>query len=274
MPEVWKGQYDNIAMYEAKNIIEPSSGSGGVGKFSWYIPKFTAERNPLLLSYFGMTTNTTTITATFNTTTGTTTYNTTTMDAEENALGTRRLLAETFLRPQTWNDFCLYVSTDNCTTPYYDEEKRLIASSPPSLPDNNNNNDNDDDDGNKYFVSGSYHGHFAPTDDNDCVTNPTTCTGHIANPPCDWTTFVIPQAYYNQIPVTSSGLDDRKSYAVHIVYRHCVFDVAVDIDINIDIVLTSLFLLSLLLKILQRLADIVSFITNHHFVSFTYIRVL
>lgn len=109
----------------------------------------------------------------------------------------RRLLAKTFLRPMNWTDFCRLVSTDNCTTPYYDNEQRLIASSAPPLLLNNNTatstvDDNNDAggggggsggryNGHKYFLSGSYHGHFAPTDDNDCESNPTTCTGHIAS---------------------------------------------------------------------------------------------
>eukprot|EP00957_Ditylum_brightwellii_P006738 511675-Ditylum_brightwellii.AAC.1 len=82
----------------------------------------------------------------------------------------RRLMASTFLRPQTWKYFCEKVSLDNCTTPYYDDEGLLIAARPPS----------DQLEEAKYFSTDSYHGYFAATKDNDCDANPFNCTGHIA----------------------------------------------------------------------------------------------
>jgi hypothetical protein len=55
---------------------------------SWFIPKFTAFREPSIVSYFGL-------------------------SGEEN----RRKLAELFKRPTTWKDYCDLVSTNNCSVP-------------------------------------------------------------------------------------------------------------------------------------------------------------
>ena len=107
----------------------------------------------------------------------------------------RRLMAETFLRPQTWKYFCDEISSDNCTTPYYDDEGRLIAARPPS----------DESEDVRYFSAESFHGHFAATADNDCDASPFACTGHISNVQCDWTTYAIPQAHYLGIPVKGNG---------------------------------------------------------------------
>ena len=170
MPEAWNGQKENMASAEEEGLIEPTTGSGGVAKYSWYVPHFTAERDPIILSYFGMTSG-------------------------DDDLANRRRLPELFLRPQTWKWFCDNVSADNCSTPYYDEEGRLIASRPPA----------DEGEEVRYFSAGSFHGHFAPTEENDCDANPFTCTGHIANVQCDWSTFAIPQAHYLGIPVKGSG---------------------------------------------------------------------
>ena len=48
----------------------------------------------------------------------------------------------------------------------------------------------DDDEGSKYFVDGLYTGYFMSTDENDCDTNPDTCTGHFAEYPCGWARYV------------------------------------------------------------------------------------
>ncbi|MGK3744197.1 MAG: hypothetical protein ACI8RD_008861 [Bacillariaceae sp.] len=131
------------------------------------------------------------------------------MNAGQDELENRRIMADTFLRPQTFQYFCDYVSNDNCTTPYYDIEGRLITSRPP-LPEEESG------EGDAYFVRDVYHGHFSATKDNNCTANPTMCTGHLSNVQCDWSTFAIPQAYYNNIPVKSSGPDDRKYYLLSI----------------------------------------------------------
>ena len=164
---------------------------GGVAKYSWYIPKFTAKSNPLLLSHFGM-------------------------NAGLDELENRRIMAETFLRPQTFQYFCNYISTDNCTTPYYDNDGRLISSGRPPLSFNNDDDDSNSDEGEAYFVRDVYHGHFSATIENNCTKNPTMCTGHLSNVQCDWSTFAIPQAYYNNIPVKGSGPDDRKFLLLHV----------------------------------------------------------
>jgi len=87
MPEVWNDQFPIVSELEDKNIIEPSEGTGGIGELHWFIPKLLAEKDPTLMSYFGM-------------------------QGEKN----RRKLAETFKRPTTWKDYCNIVSLDNCTT--------------------------------------------------------------------------------------------------------------------------------------------------------------
>lgn len=96
----------------------------------------------------------------------------------------REFLARTFKRPTTWGDYCAEVSNDNCTTP--DE----TAGRPPETTD----------EAELYFHSfGVYQGYFRYTDKNDCQLNPTTCTGHVAAPPCGWTYFLDQQLYWNNI---------------------------------------------------------------------------
>eukprot|EP00957_Ditylum_brightwellii_P070290 5339907-Ditylum_brightwellii.AAC.1 len=111
-------------------------------------------------------------------------------------------MADTFLRPKTWQYFCNEVSLDNCTTPYYDDQGRLIAERPPS----------DESEGVQYFSADFYHGHFAATEDNDCDANPLTCNGHVANVQCDLSTFAIPQAHYLGIHVKGSGIGIAGGY--------------------------------------------------------------
>jgi len=178
MPEVWNGQKKEMAMYEEGGLIEPTIGTGGVGKLSWYIPYYTAERDPTLLSYFGL--------------------------AAGNSTTKRRKIAETFLRPITWGYYCDKVTPDNCTSPpYYDEEGRLIAVGAPT----------DKTESDRYFLPGSFHGHFNATDDNNCDKYPTTCTGHLANVQCEWSTFVASQAHHLGIPVKSNGPQTAGGYS-------------------------------------------------------------
>ena len=202
IPELWSGQNLNIETYAKEGLIEPSTGAGkdflhticivfflkltnarlyyhssqsfflslgGVAKYSWYVPKFTAERHYTLLSHFGM--------------------------KEGSELEKRRRMAELFLRPRTWGFFCQMVSPDNCATPYYDEEGKLIAARAPQ----------DDSEKGSYFSSGLYHGHFSASEENDCDANPTNCTGHFAIPPCSWTNYAVPQLHHIGIPVWSGG---------------------------------------------------------------------
>jgi len=169
MPEAWNGQNSNIEGYVKEGTLEPSTGSGGVAKFSWYVPKFTAANHHDILSHYGL--------------------------LEGTDLEVRRRLADLFLRPRKWKYFCDEVSPDNCATPYYDEEGRLIAARPPK----------DESEEGKFFKAGLYHGHFSASEDNDCDSNPAKCTGHIASPPCTWTNYVVPQIHHIGIPVWSAG---------------------------------------------------------------------
>lgn len=120
-PEVWDAQLDRTQDLIRADILEPSEGLGVLGQEAWFMPRVTAEKDPSLLNYLGM-------------------------QGEEN----RRKLAETFLRPTTWRDYCHEVSLNNCTSndgvakryPEEHEEDRM-------------------------HVEGMYTGHFRKTDKND-----------------------------------------------------------------------------------------------------------
>lgn len=102
----------------------------------------------------------------------------------------RRKVAETFRVPTTYGMYCAEIVTDNCTEP------TLHASRPPV----------DEAEAAKYFVpGGAFNGYFRFTDENDCDLNPDTCVGHITDVPCEWTTFVTPQAHHLDLPVKSRG---------------------------------------------------------------------
>lgn len=88
MPEVWHGQYFNYTNAIKEGIIEPPESTKLLGKSSWYIPKFAAEKDPSLLSYLGL-------------------------QGPKN----RYKVAQTFKRPTTWIDYCSMVSTSNCSIP-------------------------------------------------------------------------------------------------------------------------------------------------------------
>jgi hypothetical protein len=103
--------------------------------------------------------------------------------------GKREELAGIFKRPTTWADYCHEVSESNCS------QADGIADWYPS-----------EEEKGKYFASG-YIGHFRDTAKNNCTgaENNNTCTGHIVNAPCSWSTFLEAQAYYNNIPLESDG---------------------------------------------------------------------
>lgn len=88
MSEVWLNRRKVVDRLEEQGVIEPFSFLGVFGKAGWYIPRFTGQRDPTLLTYLGL-------------------------KGEEN----RRKLAETFLAPTTWMEYCMEVSPDNCATP-------------------------------------------------------------------------------------------------------------------------------------------------------------
>eukprot|EP00980_Cylindrotheca_fusiformis_P004722 scaffold1004_cov105-Cylindrotheca_fusiformis.AAC.5 len=101
----------------------------------------------------------------------------------------RNRTASLFKRPTTWGDYCDLVSETNCSQP------DGIAEAYPEAGDKG-----------KYFADG-YIGHFRPTIKNNCTgpENNATCTGHIVNGPCSWSTFLEAQAYYNGIALESDG---------------------------------------------------------------------
>jgi hypothetical protein len=86
IPELWN--LDAVFRKEFESIIEPATGMGTIGEEFWFVPKFTAERDPTLTSYLGLA-------------------------GEKN----RRKLAETFKRPTRWGEYCQGVSQLNCTEP-------------------------------------------------------------------------------------------------------------------------------------------------------------
>jgi len=70
--------------YVAEKKIDIPQGLGVVSQEGWYIPKFTARKDPSLLSYTGY-------------------------------QGNRTKLAKTFLRPTTWKDYCEKYSKERCS---------------------------------------------------------------------------------------------------------------------------------------------------------------
>ena len=101
----------------------------------------------------------------------------------------RRKMAETFKRPTTWKDYCQQVSLSNCTVP--DD----VAQRAPL----------NEDEENRMFAHGLYTGHFRYTEENDCNTYPTMCTGHVGNYPCGWTSHMEASLYHLNISLESSG---------------------------------------------------------------------
>ena len=97
VPETWFEDVVNIVTQLQKTgEIEPPSELGALGEQHWFMPKYTADRDPTLLSYLGL-------------------------SGEKN----RRKVAETFKRPTTWKDYCELVSNTTCS---FDDG---IASRPP-----------------------------------------------------------------------------------------------------------------------------------------------
>ncbi|KAL3933105.1 MAG: hypothetical protein SGARI_003788 [Bacillariaceae sp.] len=158
IPEVWEG--DDFYRVEDERLIEPPDGMGTIGEEFWLVPKFTAERDPTLLSYVGLA-------------------------GEEN----RQKLADRFKRPFRWGDYCRDVSQSNCTQP-----DNVAMRAPQTL-----------EEADMFFSDPDYTGHFRHTAKNDCVLNPTTCTGHVMDYPCGWTTYLIPQLYHLGIALELDG---------------------------------------------------------------------
>jgi len=83
--EVWS-QGKSFEDLVENEVIEPPQSNGILGYQGWHIPKFSLEKDPSLVSYFGLM-------------------------GEEN----REKLANTFGRPLTWGDYCNLVSSTNCS---------------------------------------------------------------------------------------------------------------------------------------------------------------
>ena len=85
MPEVWNSQEKRWTEYLTAGHIDQVSGTGEIGKGSWYIPYHTAKQHPDLTSFHGLS-------------------------------GQREKLASIFNRPTTWGEYCELVSPTKCTT--------------------------------------------------------------------------------------------------------------------------------------------------------------
>ena len=105
----------------------------------------------------------------------------------------RRVLAEAFPRPTTWLDYCTQVSTNNCSVPDNITQRAPMWNTEEEI---------------QYYNEGNFTGHFRFTEENDCDIHPTTCTGHIADFPCRWDSFVQSQLKYLNIPLKSSGPEE------------------------------------------------------------------
>jgi len=88
LTEVWNGQFPAVTKALQEGTIDALDWCGQVGKLGFYIPTSTAQKDPTLLSHYGL-------------------------QGESN----RAKLAETFQRPTTWAEYCEQVSETNCTQP-------------------------------------------------------------------------------------------------------------------------------------------------------------
>lgn len=140
--------------------IAPPQTLGVLGQEAWFITKFTVEQDPSLALFLGL-------------------------QGEEK----RQYLADTFLRPTSWHDYCTQVDPFNCSLP-----TNISLRAPET-----------DAERLQFYNWPNYIGHFRKTEENDCDLNPTNCTGHIADFPCHWDSFVAPQLYYLNIALKSSG---------------------------------------------------------------------
>jgi hypothetical protein len=161
--EMWQNQKlwgMNTSVYE-----KPIQTLGVIGQEGFFVPSYTAERDPSLLSYLGL---------------------------QGDDDDKRQELAAMFLRPTTWGDYCSQVSNSSCTDP--DDSTAVRAPL-------------DELESERYYVSDLYTGHFRMTEENDCDTWPTNCTGHFMDYPCDWAGCTFPQhtVPHSQLLLTPLG---------------------------------------------------------------------
>lgn len=154
-PEFWNpGPW--TAESVKNGIMEPPEALGVLSFEGIFIPKFTAQKDPSLLSYIGM-------------------------QGEEN----RQKLADAFLRPTLWSEYCTEVSNTSCSVP------DGVARRAPK----------DVQEGDAYYNEGMYTGHFRKTKENyGNATHP--ATGHLIDYPCDWNSYAEPQLYHLDIAIS------------------------------------------------------------------------
>jgi len=178
-PEIWSdGDGDRIHLVD-QGAVEPFQEMGALGEQYWFIPKFLALRDPTLVSYAGLA-------------------------GEHN----RRKVAETFLTPTNWKDYCELVSQDNCTsTMVLDKTTNETIPAAAVRPPINSK------EAASYFINGLYSGHFRKTEANNCNNILNKCHGHITDYPCRWSSFV-PQLTHNlNIALKSGGSDPVGGYS-------------------------------------------------------------
>jgi len=164
IPEVW--YFSSLQHLASDGIIALPLPLGPMSQSRWYIPKFTAKSDPSLTSYLGM-------------------------QGVEN----KKKLAEKFLRPTTWKDYCSLISKNNCTT-----DDGVAKRSP------------NEAEYSKYFEMDLYTGHFNATDENDCNNN-INCNGHIVDYPDGWRSKVFPQTHYLNISLKGNGDGTANGYS-------------------------------------------------------------
>ena len=166
LPEIW---WENESWKSGAVAIEPVRELGALGENALFIPRFAATNDTTLDSWLGL-------------------------QGDAN----RRKMAETFLTPTTWLDYCQNVTLDNCTA-----GPDAVAQRPPA----------DETEAASYHVAGLYTGHFRQLEENDCNMNPLTCKGHIADYPCSWTSHVKQQMYHLDIALEGNGPSANGGYA-------------------------------------------------------------
>jgi hypothetical protein len=151
LSEGWSGQMNTWSEALKDGYIEPPKGNGMVGKVSFMIPTHTAKQDPSLASFHGL------------------------HDQKE--------MAETFLRPTSWYDYCNIVTSNHCTTSDEVAQQFLLT----------------DDESESYFVDGLYIGHFQKS---NCTLHPNMCSGHVIHCPCEWDTLTESQMVWKNISLT------------------------------------------------------------------------
>ena len=152
MAEIWPSNHRvTIGNMVKEGAILPPTSLGAFGLNNFFIPFRTAREHPDLTSFFGLSLK-------YHPKNDLSDANNTITVTHQRAK--RRLLAETFLRPTTWYDYCTDVSLDGCAIP------DAVATRPPQ-----------DDEHGRYFAPGAYTGYFRATEQSNCDLYPDTCTG-------------------------------------------------------------------------------------------------